>query len=895
MERSPTSSAKALQAARFSPPPAPQAAIERARLVGRVDRADVKLTLIRAPAGFGKTTLMQQLRKRYHARGFATAWLQVNQGDNSLAAFLQSLTSALSAALPDAAPAPAAGAFARVESPQGLAADLLERLLLAEADIALFLDDLETIVEDEVWTFLQRLATELDWRHRLVLACRNTPGLALARMRAQGAAIELGQEDMRFTSEETCAYLERQSIGASAAGALQQRTEGWPAALQLAVIALSARGGCEPDALRPSLRADPAVAQYLAQEVLETRPKGQRDFLLRSSVLGEFCAEMCDAALGRTDSQEMIAEILRANLLLSPIDPERRWYRYHPLFSEFLRARPEKEAKADLPTLHRRAGTWTAERGLVDAAVSHALAAGDQEFAADLLATAAMDKVRSGRVADTARTIAMLPEAAVLSRPALLPAAAFAAIFAHRYDAARRYIEAIERSEETAHDADDVVAMHLMLLGWTDRVPELLQAVQTLRARSSSFGRFTQGLTSNASAYCNIALGRYVDAQRDLAQAREACEPIKALYVLSYSACFAAAIELNLGQARLARSTLQDAFDRAIAEGQRYGSAGAVVAAYLTELLYEVNELDACQSLIDDYLLIITETGLPDHLVLSYRIAARLKFLRGGRDVGQSLLVQLNELGARRGIRRLSAAAWLERSHAALRDSDIESARRFLATGADPAVWERFSGLNMHASEIEDVMIAEVRLRLASGEAKEALPQVQAARLEAAAAGRRRRALRLRILEAQALEALGRRREASAALDQAVTGAAKGGMARVLLDDCWAAQSLVARADAVGDPAATALLREMAGPSPEVARTAALDGAGHAGVVRFRLSSRETQILRLVWKGSSNKAIARDLFLTENTVETHLRRIFGKLGTRNRTQAATLAREAGAI
>jgi len=120
-------------------------------------------------------------------------------------------------------------------------------------------------------------------------------------------------------------------------------------------------------------------------------------------------------------------------------------------------------------------------------------------------------------------------------------------------------------------------------------------------------------------------------------------------------------------------------------------------------------------------------------------------------------------------------------------------------------------------------------------------------------------------------------------------------MARVLLDDCWAAQSLVARADAVGDPAATALLREMAGPSPEVARTAALDGAGHAGVVRFRLSSRETQILRLVWKGSSNKAIARDLFLTENTVETHLRRIFGKLGTRNRTQAATLAREAGAI
>ncbi|MBV8443293.1 MAG: AAA family ATPase, partial [Hyphomicrobiales bacterium] len=157
MERSPTSSAKALQAARFSPPPAPQAAIDRARLVALVDRADVKLTLIRAPAGFGKTTLMQQLRKRYQAGGFVTVWLQVDQGDNSLAAFLQSLTGAMRAALPEAASAPAARSFAAAESPQGLAADLLERLSLAEADIALFLDDLETIVDEEVWTFLQRL------------------------------------------------------------------------------------------------------------------------------------------------------------------------------------------------------------------------------------------------------------------------------------------------------------------------------------------------------------------------------------------------------------------------------------------------------------------------------------------------------------------------------------------------------------------------------------------------------------------------------------------------------------------------------------------------------------------------------------------------------------------
>ena len=239
----------------------------------------------------------------------------------------------------------------------------------------------------------------------------------------------------------------------------------------------------------------------------------------------------------------------------------------------------------------------------------------------------------------------------------------------------------------------------------------------------------------------------------------------------------------------------------------------------------------------------------------------------------------------------MSAAAWLERSYAALRDKDIQSARRFLATGADPALWEPFTHLIMHANEVEDVTIAEIRVSLASGAAKPALAQAQAARGVAEASGRRRRGLRLHFLEAQSLESLGRAREAGAALDQVVASAVEGGMARVLLDECWATDSLIARAHSTEDPRAATLLRAMTEPHA-AAQAAIVEGRATSG---FRLSSREAQILRLVWRGSSNKAIARDLFLTENTVETPLRRIFGKLGTRNRTQAAALAREAGAI
>ena len=382
--------------------------------------------------------------------------------------------------------------------------------------------------------------------------------------------------------------------------------------------------------------------------------------------------------------------------------------------------------------------------------------------------------------------------------------------------------------------------MRLMLLGWTDRVTDLLHAVRSLRAKSSSFGPFTRGLTSNASAYCNIALGRFVEAQRDLAEARQACEPINALYVSTYAACFSAAIELNHGQADSTRATLVSALDRVIAEGQRYGSSGAVVATYLIELLYEANELDVCQSLVDSYLPIIAETGLPDHLILTHRIAARLHFLRGHQDAGLATLVQLNELGARRGIRRLNSAAWLERSYMALRNKDIQSARRFLAMGADPATWEMFSQLNMHASDIEDVSIAEIRVSLASGGAKQALVQAQAARAIAEASGWRRRGLRLQFLEAQCLASLGRGREAGATLDQAIAAAVEGGMARVLLDDCWTMDSLIARANPSGEfPLEDAVARDGA-----AAACAPCGGRQWARSIRISFD----------WPGSANPA-----------------------------------------
>ncbi|MDI3561903.1 LuxR C-terminal-related transcriptional regulator [Bradyrhizobium sp. Arg816] len=883
-----------LRGARFAAPRAPANMVERVRLVARFDEGSPQVTLICAPAGFGKTTLMQQLRRRLQAQGVVTIWLQVEQADNRFDHFVQSLAGAVQAALGQ----PGANSSREVHATeasrtQGQAADVLASLSVSETPIVLLLDDLELIVDAAVWAFLERLLVELDLHHRVVFGSRTRPQLALGRIRAYGQLLELGQTDLRFTPEETTKYLERQNVGASSIRALQQHTEGWPAALQLAVAASSVK---HMDVLQSVSGGSAAVADYLAQEVLDSRPASQRDFLLRSAELGQFCAELCDAALERNDSSAMISEIVRDNLLITPIDAEESWYRYHPLFADFLRVRMARERRDALQPLHRRAADWAAAHGLMNEAITHALAARDQALAADLLTASAMDSLHSGRVADTAHAIALLPDDEVYARPALLRAAAFSAIFAHRYDAARRYIEQIRRADAAGEGADEeIVAMHLMLLGWTDSIPDLLRAVEELRAGGAPFGGFTAGLASNARAFCNIALGNYVEAERDLAQAREACEPLDAFYVLSYSACFTAAIELNLGQVAAARATLEGAFNRAIAAGQRYGSSGAVIATYLAECLYEANELDACQALVDDYLPIVTETGLPDHLVVLHRIASRLQFLRGRSGSGHALLVQLGEIGARRGLRRLSAAAWLERSHASLRGKNVEEARRAFATGNVAFVWDSFGAFKPHASEIDDISIAALRLQLVTGEARHALPEICSERQLAENAGRRRRALRLLFLEAQALEASGHRREAGVAFDQAVMRAAEGGMVRVLADESWATEPLVSRSAIAKEPRAVSLLRDLKDFPATAEPNAHSDGSSDVAASALRLTTREVQILRLVWKGSPNKEIARLLFLTENTIETHLRRIYRKLGTRKRTQAAAMAREAGAI
>ena len=889
-----------IRGAKLAPPRPPVVAVARQALVAGVERAQPAVITVCAPAGFGKTTVLEQISQVFRQRQVPVAWVNLDPADNELTSFAHALRAALARAVPgrlEQRVQPLTGPSTGLTE----AKELLEDLPFVATAFALFLDDFEQISDAAVLDLVNQLIAGLEEGQHLVIGSRTQPPLALGRLRAHGKLLEIDTEALRFSAEETARYLSMlkgPSLAADTVLAVQKRTEGWPAALQLAAISLAATPAAERWLQRLS-GSHGAVAEYLVQDVLSRLPADERDFLLRTSVLPEFCAELCNFVLQIDHGRRLIDQVRRDNLFLIARDAEQVWYRYHAMFAEFLRTQLAREAPGAAPELRRRAAQWYTRHNLFAEAVEHALAIPDTALAASVLDRCAMEFVRGGRITALVRWLEVLRSEQITAYPALLRAAIYAFSFAHRYAAAGALLQTLEPVQQAhvpgAEDHhDDILAMRLMLLGWTDQVAGLAETVERARCAPRTSDAFTAGLTLNAAAFVAATQGRYDEAQAALAQCRAVCEPIHALYVLSYATCFQAAVELVCGNVVESRQLLTRAMTRVVDAGQRYSSAGAVVATYLAEVLYEQNELEAARALLADFLPIIVDTGMPDHLIVAHRTSARIHAQSGEREQAFERLAALDELGVTRGITRLRAVAWLEKGYLFLQAGDTQNAGRAVQAGLDDPAWAALTGFELHAHDIEPPELARIRLLLARGEGAIAQRAIEEALDKARAAGRIRRCLRLRFLQGIALSAQGRQSHADDSLISVLKETRARRLIRAVADELSATDALWQHLAQTAPPAERYWIRELplSGTQREPP-TPGVDSPRSQGT--SPLSSRETQILRLVAAGQSNKQVARSLFLTENTVESHLRRINGKLGTRTRTQALAKAREIGTI
>lgn len=402
--------------------PRPKAGtLVRGRVSDLLDQGlSTKLTLVSAQAGFGKTTAVANWVHQRCAPGLV-AWLSLDSGDVHPATFWTYVVTALSATNPDIG----TGVLPLLEGAgkptPAMLTELLNRLAELDHDVALVLDDYHLADGPDIAEAVTFLLAHLPPQAHIVLSTRTDPSLPLSRLRARGELVEIRAADLRFTNAEAASYLHSAGVDLDPpeAAILESRTEGWAAALQLAVLTLQDRTDVA-DFLADFAGDDRFIVDYLVDEVLSRQPQDVREFLLRTSILERLTGTLCDAVTGHTGGGDTLQQLERENLFVIPLDARRQWYRYHHLFADVLRAHAAADSEGiPLATLHLRASAWYDANGQPLPAVRHALAAGDPARAAALMEAAVPSLLRDRQEATIVAWADAVPADVLSSRPAL--------------------------------------------------------------------------------------------------------------------------------------------------------------------------------------------------------------------------------------------------------------------------------------------------------------------------------------------------------------------------------------------------------------------------------------------------------------------------------------------
>jgi len=885
--------------------------LARSRLIQQLNEGMAReLLFVCTPAGFGKTTLVADWAA---SARWPVAWLSLDPEDNDPARFWRYVVAALDRACEGLAEHVLPRLTApTVLSSEGVVTVLANQLQARPEEVALVLDDYHLIESESIHEGMAFLLGHLPPQLHVVITSRSDPPLPLARLRARGQLVELRAADLRFTPEEASALLREVwglDLAAEGIAALDARTEGWAVGLQLAALSLRERP--DPHAFLSALaRTHRYVLDYLSEEVLERQPDRLRSFLLQTSILERLSGPLCDAVTGGTDSQELLEALERANLFLIPLDDERRWWRFHHLFGDLLRARLQRTEGAQLPELHRRAAAWCEQHGLIDEAIQHALASGDAIWAARLVEQHANETLGRGENVSLGRWLSLLPDDVVRSRPALCLAQSLMEFHRGHLDSAERLLEQAERAFDPGQEQDgfevptdagmvaEVPAAIALLRahaagarGDADRMAEHARSALAHLAEEEAGPRFWARWLSGP--WADWMRGSLADAERAyaemLAEGRLAPDPNPLMLN------FLPLGEVQQGQGKLgaALRTHQEGLRLATAGGRFSPLHAAAAHLGIAKVLYERDQLDDALRHVTESI----ELGRQMIWFLAQRLVASA-WIRQALGEAEAALEAIDE-ACRIDPSPDTISIW--------HPGPSERARLLLAQGqaGEAARWTEERGLRAedevsYAREQDHLVLA--RVLLARSHPEPALGLLERLQALAESQGRTQSVIQIRALRSIALQSAGDHEGALALLANALALAQPEGYVRVFADEgppmAALLRSLIGARQrgrvAAGSGAAREHLHRVIrafGPAPS-GRTEEPDGAASGATGRVEpLTDRELQVLRLLAAGRPNREIAQELVVTLETVKKHASHIFDKLGAANRTEAVARARE----
>lgn len=881
-------------------------------ILGRA--AESRLTVVSAPAGFGKTTLLASWLAGPHAGQPSVAWLSLTEGDGDPTTFWAYVVGAMQNAVPGIGDS----ALQLLESGQppieSVLATVVNELSALPHDVYLVLDDYHLADRPGIQAGMTFLLEHLPPQAHLVITTRADPALPLARLRARGELVEVRAADLRFTQDEAATYLKEaigRDIDPSIIATLEQRTEGWIAALQLAALSIQGRDDVA-GFIEGFSGDDRYVVDYLVEEVLQRLPAHVRSFLLRTSILDRLSAPLCEAVTGERGGRAMLESLDRANLFLVPLDDSRHWYRYHPLFADVLHTFLLDEHPDEVPELHRRASQWHDQAGAPVPAVRHALASGDVDRAADLVELAVPGLQRDRQEAAIRAWLDVIPDEVVRVRPVLAIGFVGALMSRAEFDGVEDRLRGIELLLETSthgrggprSPAPQVVVVD------QETFPRLPGAIEMYRAalalvrgdaaatinhaeraldRAPEDDHLTRAASAALSGLASWGSGDLETAHRAYSIAVERLKRVG--HISDVLGCSITLADIRITQGRLgdALKTFEEALRLASREGDTVHRGTADMYVGMSRIAFERNDLQTATEHLDRAEELGERAGLPQYPYRLRVARAALREAEGDLAGARALLDDANRV-------------YVGDFSPNVRPVPALRARVLIAQGnlVEALDWAREQGLSAedelsYVRECEHITLARLLLARHAAHASEPVMGEASLLLErllvaAEQGGRTGSVIEILVLQARARHARRDVAGALAPLERALGLAEPERYVRVFIGE--------------GQPLAS-LLRTLTEthPSWDYARRLldAFAAAGKPASGRQTtpvadglvepLSDRELDVLRLLATDLDGPAIARELVVSLNTLRTHTRHIYGKLGVTSRRAAVRRAEQ----